>query len=174
MNRYIARELVTFDEKLSIGARLVYSMLDEYAREKGECFPSQKKLVERSGIPKRSLQRYIAELARAGMVEPYRVTPGGANHYRLYHAPTVALPRANRGATLAPPVAPLIRKNTGIEHEGAASLYENPTEWSIPSSLPDPDVCEFCRGAKFVGVGSNRSACGICRGTGQKNARKRA
>ncbi len=138
MNRYSAREMVTFTKELSKGARLVYSMLDEYARESGDCWPSQKRLVERSGIPRRTLQRYIYELAAAELVVPYRVMPGGANHYRLYHAPPVALPRANPGAALAPPVAPLIRKNTRIEHEGGASLYENPTE------------CRQCFGAGYV------------------------
>ena len=116
MNRFAAREIATFSPDLSHGASRLYQALDEYARESGTCFPSQRILTDRTGIPPRSLKRYLAQLIENGMVTTERRTPGGGNRYGLsYHGPLMAPPGAMVGPTLGPLVAPLYRKKQDIE-----------------------------------------------------------
>ncbi len=166
MNRYAARELVTFSPTLSAGAARLYLALDEYARESGVCWPRQRTLVSRLGCSARSLQYYLAELVKAELCSVERSTPGGPNRYRLFHSPvrnqtqSIALPHANTCATLTQPAAPLIRNNTDIETELAAFAETQPQE-------PDKSLCGRCHGEGKRGYGSERSNCGYCGGTGK-------
>ena len=88
ITRWTARELVLFTPELSAGARLLYCALDEYAREKGTCWPSQRTLRDRAAMPDRSLRRYLRELEQAGFVESRRRRlRNGPMEYRLSHRP---------------------------------------------------------------------------------------
>lgn len=163
MNRFAAREMATFSPDLSNGAVRLYLALDEYARDSGICWPRQKTLTGRLGCSVRQLQRYLLELTKAGLCIPERSTPGGANRYRLVyvrnHTTPVSLPGDMDVATLATPVSPHIRNKQDIETE----LPPPATEMQIQ---PQPR-CVFCSGSGFAGTGANKSACGICRGTGK-------
>lgn len=171
MNRWNARELATFTSDLSHGAARLYLALDEYARDSGECWPSQKTLAKRMGCTVRSVQSYLAELCEAKMVSAKRQTAGGANRYFLmhYHAKPASPPREESFVTLTKPASPLIRKNQGIEAEdsvpGETQHQNQPEEFLVPA--PDPNLCMWCHGSKFRGTGSSRSACGGCGGTGR-------
>ncbi len=90
MNRYSAREMVTFDCDLSHGAARLYSALDEYARDSGVCWPRQKTLCARLGCSVRSLRYYLAELIRVGLCKVERVEAGGQNRYQLIHSKDIA------------------------------------------------------------------------------------
>lgn len=169
MNRYNARELVTFNPELSAGAARLYLALDEYARDSGVCWPRQRTLKDRLGCSARSLQYYLAELVTAGLCFVERSTPGGPNRYRLFHSrvrnltQSVALPDAIHCATLAQPVAPLLRNNTDIETEPAA-YAEN--ERQTPLNLGS--ICRSCRGTGKVLIPAiGWSGCTPCRGSGQ-------
>jgi DNA-binding transcriptional regulator YhcF (GntR family) len=81
--RFLQREEVTFNKGLSTGARLIYIALDEYARDKGTCFPGQETLAERLGISLRTVRRKIAELRRAKVLISKRPSFGGTNTYTL-------------------------------------------------------------------------------------------
>lgn len=72
------------DTGISEGARFLYAILDEYARQENSCWPSQAELSERFGISSRTVQRRIAELETAGMIECHRRrVAGGPNEYVL-------------------------------------------------------------------------------------------
>ena len=60
---------------LSVGAKLTYAMLLSYAWQNDFSFPGQEKLAEDMGSGKRSVVRYIDELAKNGAVS-IPVAPG--------------------------------------------------------------------------------------------------
>jgi hypothetical protein len=47
--RYEYRMKVLLDRKLSDGAKVLYCLLDEYARQEGRCWPKQKELAKQLG-----------------------------------------------------------------------------------------------------------------------------
>jgi len=70
---------------LSVGAKLTYSMLLSYAWQNDFSFPGQEKLAEDMGSGKRSVVRYIDELAKAGAVTIERRGLNKTNIYTLHH-----------------------------------------------------------------------------------------
>ena len=78
---------------LSDGASRLFMALDEYARDKGSCFPSENELCRRLGISRRTLVRRVAELRDAGAVETSREgSVNGRNVYRLRHGCATVAP----------------------------------------------------------------------------------
>jgi hypothetical protein len=53
---------------LSQGARLTYTLLVMYARQKGACFPGVERLAQDLGVERHSATRYVNELLKAGVV----------------------------------------------------------------------------------------------------------
>lgn len=161
MNRFTARELVTFSPDLSARAARLYLALDEYARESGKCWPSQKTLAARMGCSLRSVERNFAELTKAGLCVAKRKTSGGPNEYFLPHylPPRVAAPPAKSVGTLPPRVAGLIRKKQDIETEGQIHSVETQMQSQNPRPLPK---CGYCHDTGFAGTGTSRGACGGC------------
>ena len=47
---------------------LLRVLLDEFFWGRADCYPSIRKIVEESGFPERSVQRYLSELARLGII----------------------------------------------------------------------------------------------------------
>lgn len=86
------------DAELTPGARLVYLMLDEYARGADTCWPAQQTIATRLGISTRSVERHIRQLVTLGYIEKSRASIGAPTHYRMA-ARTVRIPPDN----LAPP-----------------------------------------------------------------------
>ena len=178
MNRYAARELVTFDRELSPGAARLYAALDEYARDSGVCWPRQRTIADRLGCPVRTLQFWLAQLVSAELVMVERSTPGGPNRYRLYHAQQVAPPSAMDCATLAQQVAPLQihAMNTqipltpasgGILPDLIRQTYPSATAEEVQAAIDLYSVCPACDGAKSIGRSQKRQReCPQCQGRG--------
>ena len=64
--------IILESNRISVGAKLVYTMLLKYAREMDECFPGQERLSKDMGSGKRSVVRYISELESAGLITIHR------------------------------------------------------------------------------------------------------
>lgn len=71
-------------KELSVGAKLTYAMLLKYARELDECFPGQDRLARDIGASRQSVNAYIAELGRAGLVSVKRRGQGKPNLYTVH------------------------------------------------------------------------------------------
>ena len=101
-------DTVLYCKVMSVGARLLYGMLQRHNGAKG-CFPSQAILAEELGSGERSVRRYLDELEDAGFVraDARRGIGGGgslATSYRLFpagDAPTNRPKRADEPAFLA-------------------------------------------------------------------------
>ena len=79
--RCASRLAVITDKGLSHGAARLYVLLDDYAGAKGVCWPKQATLAHRLGASRQSVQRWIAELERAGWLAIERT--GRAHRYTL-------------------------------------------------------------------------------------------
>src|SRR3954464_1947407 len=76
-----------------------------FADSAGKCFPSVRKLVEVSGIPRSTVSRHLTELVKCGAITRTR-RPGGVYTYqidarflpatRVSHARAAAVPRVRR------------------------------------------------------------------------------
>jgi DNA-binding transcriptional regulator YhcF (GntR family) len=68
---------------LSIGARMMYTLLLSYAWQEGSCFPGQKRIARELGIKERMVRYYLTELQNSGFVEAKRRGLGKTNIYVL-------------------------------------------------------------------------------------------
>ena len=71
-------------DKISVGAKLTYAMLLKYAREMEECFPGQDRLAQDMGTTRQSVNTYISELRRAGLISVKRRGQGRPNLYTVH------------------------------------------------------------------------------------------
>lgn len=101
--RFRRRELTMCDSSLSAKARVLFAILDEFARDKGACHPSQETLVSRSGFPARTVQRYISELRNKGIIETAHQGYHSPLEYRLNRVAKIT----QTGSPDPPPVATL-------------------------------------------------------------------
>jgi hypothetical protein len=68
---------------ISPGAKLSYTMLLVYARQKGSCFPGQDTLSKDLGVSRRSVVTYLKELQQAQLLRVQRRGLGRTNVYVL-------------------------------------------------------------------------------------------
>ena len=71
------------DSKLSLGAKVAYSMFLHYAWQNESCFPGQDTLAQHMGMSVPRVNEYIKELKEAGLVEITRRGQGKTNLYRV-------------------------------------------------------------------------------------------
>ena len=71
-------------KEISVGAKLTYAMLLKYARELDECFPGQDRLAEDMGTTRQSVNGYIGELRRVGLITVQRRGQGKPNVYTIH------------------------------------------------------------------------------------------
>lgn len=71
-------------DQISVGAKLTYAMLLKYAREMEECFPGQDRLARDMGTTRQSVNTYIGELKRAGLISVKRRGQGRPNLYTVH------------------------------------------------------------------------------------------
>lgn len=71
-------------DQISVGAKLTYAMLLKYAREMEECFPGQDRLARDMGTTRQSVNSYIGELKRAGLITVKRRGQGRPNLYTVH------------------------------------------------------------------------------------------
>ena len=70
-------------EKISLGAKLAYTMLLSYAWQNDYCFPGQERLAKDMGSGVRSIVRYIQELEKNEFLKVKRQGQGRSNLYEL-------------------------------------------------------------------------------------------
>jgi DNA-binding transcriptional ArsR family regulator len=126
-HRFTARLAVVEDQSLSEGARLVYIVLDEYARTSDTCWPSQATLGKRLGMPLRTVRHHLLKLSRAGVIEKRRKHVMGApNEYvltaRSRHRRRTPADCPERPDRQAPVAAP--DRQTFAAEEPAVLIYE--------------------------------------------------
>jgi hypothetical protein len=81
-------EGITFNPELSDGATRLYDALAQHADREGRCRPGQERLAPRLGWTVRRLQRHLAELVTARVVQVlHRGRYGAANEYLLIRTP---------------------------------------------------------------------------------------
>jgi Helix-turn-helix domain len=73
------------NKNLSASAKLVYAKLLSYAWNNNYVYPGQETMAEETGIGKRSIVRFIAELENLGFLEVQRRGLGLTNRYILRH-----------------------------------------------------------------------------------------
>ena len=71
------------DAKLSLGAKVTYSMFLHYAWHNNSCFPGQERLAADMGITQGRVSQFIKELQQAALIEITRRGLGKTNLYRI-------------------------------------------------------------------------------------------
>src|ERR1051325_740943 len=71
------------DAKLSLGAKVTYSMFLHYAWHNDSCFPGQERLAADMGITQGRVSQFIKELQQADLIEITRRGLGKTNLYRI-------------------------------------------------------------------------------------------
>jgi biotin operon repressor len=69
---------------ISVGAKLTYAMLLKYARELDDCFPGQDRLAQDLGTTRQSVNSYIKDLRKAGLITVQRRGQGRPNLYTIH------------------------------------------------------------------------------------------
>ena len=85
------------DGSLSLGARLIYTMLLSYAWQEKRCFPGQARLAADLGVDERSVRRYLAELRESGYVDWKQRGLGKTNIYYIRDITKKMKERGGRG-----------------------------------------------------------------------------
>jgi hypothetical protein len=71
------------DAKLSLGAKVTYSMFLHYAWHNDSCFPGQERLATDMGITQGRVSQFIKELQQAELIEITRRGLGKTNLYKI-------------------------------------------------------------------------------------------
>src|SRR6185437_5786824 len=71
------------DAKLSLGAKVTYSMFLHYAWHNDSCFPGQERLATDMGMSQSRVSEFIKELQAAALIEITRRGQGKTNIYRI-------------------------------------------------------------------------------------------
>ena len=71
-------------KEISVGAKLTYAMLLKYAREQENCFPGQNTLAVDMGTTRQSVNTYIRELKKSGLISVQRRGQGKPNIYTVH------------------------------------------------------------------------------------------
>ena len=70
-------------EKLSVGAKVIYAMFLHYAWDNAYCFPGQQRLAADIGMSVGRVNDFIKELEKAGLVEITKRGQGKTNLYKI-------------------------------------------------------------------------------------------
>src|SRR5690242_18669309 len=69
--------------KLSLGAKVTYSMFLHYAWHNDSCFPGQDRLANDMGMSQSRVSEFIKELQKADLIEITRRGQGKTNLYKI-------------------------------------------------------------------------------------------
>ena len=72
------------DPKISVGAKIVYSMFLSYAWHNDSCFPGQDRLAVDMGLTRVRVTQLISELETGGLVTIQRRGQGKTNLYTIH------------------------------------------------------------------------------------------
>lgn len=69
------------DPRVSVGAKIIYTLLLSYAWQEGSCFPGQLRLANDLGLKERMVRYYLTELKTQGFIDIRRRGQGRTNVY---------------------------------------------------------------------------------------------
>jgi hypothetical protein len=69
------------DPRVSVGAKIIYTLLLSYAWQEGSCFPGQLRLANDLGLKERMVRYYLTELKTQGFIDIKRRGLGKTNVY---------------------------------------------------------------------------------------------
>lgn len=176
MDRYSARELIAKSPDLSRGARLLYTILDEYARGKANCFRKHVTLMGQLKCSKRSLQYWLAELTGKGFISIQRSKTGGVNVYHLAwigetvrnEAQSVAWGGCNQVHGGVQPGARPSILNTSLEYSTDELRSQNQNQKPREAPPVCPELCRSCGGKGQVFIHAiGWATCTPCYGSGR-------
>lgn len=75
--------LIIEDKKLSLGAKITFGVLCQFAGKTGLCFPRQEVIAKRLGITSRQARTYLKELKKENYIKVSRQGQGKSNVYRF-------------------------------------------------------------------------------------------
>lgn len=87
-NSLIVHDFILNKKELSLGAKLVYSLLAKCALNDSQCYPSEKWLAEQMNCSRKSIQNYLKSLVKAGLVliqqKMHKTSSHASNIYTLF------------------------------------------------------------------------------------------
>lgn len=128
------RSNVIHNSKLSRDARLLYALLDDYAGQKGEAWPSMKTLMADLDASERAVQKWLKELRDASLYQPLE-EPGRRLVRRLDWA-TPAQPCADPRTSVHPP------PHVGAPTPAPACAFDQPYLFKEPRKEPRKEQTE--------------------------------
>ncbi|HEV2329285.1 MAG TPA: helix-turn-helix domain-containing protein [Verrucomicrobiae bacterium] len=87
------------DAKLSLGAKVTYSMFLSYAWSSDFCFPGQDRLAEDMGMSRSRVTEFVSELEISGLISIQRRGLGKTNIYTIHFQVKWAKPPEVGGPT---------------------------------------------------------------------------
>ena len=114
------------DATLPPGARTLWTILKDHARQRSSCYPGYRRLCALMGACENTVRRYMRMLIHAGLVEQLRRGQRRTNVYRLI-SPTISEPQFLRF-----PVSELDILEDSTKHVSSST----PTPLSLP---PEPE-----------------------------------
>lgn len=174
--RCAARTRVMRRVDMTPNARILYYHLDDNAGLEATAIRKQHRIAVELGLDDRQTRSLIAELVEAGDL---RVIPGDGRQSSEF----VLLWREvyERGRQKIADVRLSPAKNC---HPGRQKIAENEAPILIEPVFLFPDIplppseqkpenpaCPWCHGRGQRGTGADRSACGMCGGTGERHRR---
>ena len=74
-------------KKLTLGAKMTYGRLSQWANATGQVYRSARQLAEELGCSYRSIEEYLKELRKVELIGTYHPQAGGVNHFEFYDHP---------------------------------------------------------------------------------------
>lgn len=123
---------VRYDERLSAAEKLLYGELTALANQKGYCYPSNQFLAELYGAKERTVQQWIANLAKCGYIAVALQKDegaGGQPKRRIYIGDTL-----EKGVQKSAPHAKICAE--GVQKSAPDTLLKNNTRYNNTPLTP--------------------------------------
>ena len=134
---------------ISMGAKVCYARLNQYAGKRGRAFPKVVTLAAEIGASERQTRRYIVELKERGLIRVRRRGLGRSNVYRLadYKPPTDA-DRPHTSHQDTPDTSGSSLRDHGEDKRTAAAVVPSVDDYrSLIDAIPDT---QRTRGVRMV------------------------
>jgi len=116
-------------KEISLGAKLVYARLSQYAGRDGRAFPKQETLSEQLGLSQRQTKRYVSELVKHSLINSEKQGLGKPSIYTFNHHEWMCVTRHNLGDTYDPKkvtdMSPPIKR---VKEENQINIYKKDFE----------------------------------------------
>lgn len=84
INMPLVPNSILLNKKLSVGAKVVYALLLNYAWHNDSCFPGQKHLAQDMGMSRSRVTQLVGQLQQSGLVTIQRRGQGKPNLYTIH------------------------------------------------------------------------------------------